>query len=967
MYASKIIYTDKDGKKYELYYPIILNPVYDEAFEFTEITSGDYKGTYSVKSKGGLKGDIVVPSFYRDSEVTTIGDYAFLEFNSKITNVEIPSSIKVIGDSAFNNCTRLVGIKIPDGVASIGEWAFHKCESITSVVIGGDTPRDSANIVIPKTVKSLGDYAFSGCSGLVTANLSDSTILVEVEVLLTNGGTSVSFYNGVGKGWFDGCIRLENVSLPENSSVIGEEAFFHCISLTIIDIPNYVFQISDQAFSMCHNLENLNMPTNLRVIGELAFRNCYRLTDIEIPQMVRSIGWEAFFGCRNLTVSVSKNNQYFSIVDGCLVEKSTNRVIFANKNANVPSGTSAIDGGAFSGKTFGAPVKIPLSVTEIHSLAFQECENLVLHVEAESKPADWADDWCDDSVTVVWGYKEECEHSYGGWVTTVLPTCTKFGTMEHTCSICGEVETALIEPLGHNWVDATCTTPKTCSRCGETIGEPLGHDWGEWTSNDDRTHSRTCRNESTHIETELCSYSKVVTPPTCTEQGYTTYTCSVCGHIYESDYTAKLEHNYKETIKPPTCTEDGYTTYTCTVCGNSYVADHVFALGHISSDWIIDARPTGLTAGSKHKECTRCGEILETATIPKLENADEYLTYTLLDSGEEYSVKATYLDYLPSELTIPSTFNGKSVSVVEFEAFAGHRESPDIRVALTKVILPDSIKAILPGAFDGCTRLTEINIPMGVEYIGEDAFDDCNNLTIYCEAYEKPDAWDDNWNSSNCNVVWAYRCTNGHTWGFWEDIKPATCTTDGEERHTCKVCGYTETRVVKAFGHNYSTREFEATCTEQGYTEYTCDECLDTYKASYVPALGHDWGELVTTQYPTCESEGMYEETCKRCGEKKTTPITALGHVWIAPTCTEPQTCGRCGATEGNALGHVPSDWIIDVQPTVQAEGSKHKECTRCGVVLETASIPKLEDPNTYLVTENGEFLTDEQGNLLII
>jgi hypothetical protein len=51
-------------------------------------------------------------------------------------------------------------------------------------------------------------------------------------------------------------------------------------------------------------------------------------------------------------------------------------------------------------------------------------------------------------------------------------TCTE----PKTCSIGGETEG---EELGHDWVEATCTEPKTCSRCGETEGKALGHDWIE--------------------------------------------------------------------------------------------------------------------------------------------------------------------------------------------------------------------------------------------------------------------------------------------------------------------------------------------------------------------------------------------------------------------------------------------------------------------------------------------------------
>ena len=98
--------------------------------------------------------------------------------------------------------------------------------------------------------------------------------------------------------------------------------------------------------------------------------------------------------------------------------------------------------------------------------------------------------------------------------------------------------------------------------------------------------------------------------PTCTQAGYTTYTCS-CGDSYKSDYKDALGHDYKNglctrcgakdpsahthdykaTVTKPTCTERGYTTYTCSVCGDSYKGSYVDPLGH---DY-------------KNGTCTRCG------------------------------------------------------------------------------------------------------------------------------------------------------------------------------------------------------------------------------------------------------------------------------------------------------------------------------------------------------------------------
>ena len=109
-------------------------------------------------------------------------------------------------------------------------------------------------------------------------------------------------------------------------------------------------------------------------------------------------------------------------------------------------------------------------------------------------------------------------------------------------------------------------------------------------------------------------------PPTCTEDGYTEHTCSVCGDSYKDTPVEALGHDYsEETIVPPTCTEDGYTEHTCSVCGDSYKDAFVPAPGHTESDWIIDQEPTADSEGSKHKECLVCKKILETQTIDKLE------------------------------------------------------------------------------------------------------------------------------------------------------------------------------------------------------------------------------------------------------------------------------------------------------------------------------------------------------------
>ncbi|MBE6618218.1 MAG: MBL fold metallo-hydrolase [Ruminococcaceae bacterium] len=92
-------------------------------------------------------------------------------------------------------------------------------------------------------------------------------------------------------------------------------------------------------------------------------------------------------------------------------------------------------------------------------------------------------------------------------------------------------------------------------------------------------------------------YKATVTAPTCKSEGYTTYTCSICGDSYVTDRVSTVPHNYKSTVTAPTCVKSGYTTYTCTVCSTSYTSNTVAATGH---NW--KAATT-----SAPKTCTTCG------------------------------------------------------------------------------------------------------------------------------------------------------------------------------------------------------------------------------------------------------------------------------------------------------------------------------------------------------------------------
>lgn len=156
-------------------------------------------------------------------------------------------------------------------------------------------------------------------------------------------------------------------------------------------------------------------------------------------------------------------------------------------------------------------------------------------------------------------------------------------------------------------------------------------------------------------------------------------------------------------------------------------------------------------------------------------------------------------------------------------------------------------------------------------------------------------------------------------------------------------------------------------CTVPG-----CNEVSD--KGNHVYDQEVESSEYLATP-ATCITPARYYKSCI-CGAKGTEAFAAtgthLGHAYIevknpqflrekATNCKEHDTywyvCSRCGKTsktinkyyeDKDSKGeHISSDWIIDQQPTVAKEGSKHKECTVCKEVLETEKIAKLENVKT--------------------
>ncbi len=221
-----------------------------------------------------------------ENGVTSIGECAFCECNG-LTSISIPASVTSIGAEAFNGCSKLTTVSIPASVTSIGNYAFGYCSALTS-------------IEIPASVTTIGEEAFN------------NTALTSIEI-----PASVT---SIGNGVFNDCEKLTSITVAEGNANYSNDtngALFNKGMTTLIkypkgnnadsyEIPASVTSICEKAFADCEDLETVTLPDNVTSIGDDAFNNT-ALTSIEIPASVTSIGKGAFHLCSSLA-SVKLNS-----------------------------------------------------------------------------------------------------------------------------------------------------------------------------------------------------------------------------------------------------------------------------------------------------------------------------------------------------------------------------------------------------------------------------------------------------------------------------------------------------------------------------------------------------------------------------------------------------------------------------------------------------------------------------------
>lgn len=146
--------------------------------------------------------------------------------------------------------------------------------------------------------------------------------------------------------------------------------------------------------------------------------------------------------------------------------------------------------------------------------------------------------------------------------------------------------------------------------------------------------------------------------------------------------------------------------------------------------------------------------------------------------------------------------------------------------------------------------------------------------------------------------------------------------------------------------HSYEEVKVDATCTEKGYTHYTCAECGYEYNDNYVDAIGHNYTEEIILN-STCTSKGLKSLTCKNCNDVKYETINYSDHKTVTDAAVA-ATCSSIGLTEGShcetcgevfeaqeVISMTEHDFVEDVllAATCTSKGLKSLTCKNCGFI----------------------------------
>ncbi|MBQ3013764.1 MAG: leucine-rich repeat protein [Clostridia bacterium] len=288
----------------------------DGAFRETKLWNANSEGNeiYVGKWLVGYKSNTVSTLSIKEDTVG-IASFAFFG-NTGIMHVEIPDSVKIIGEGAFGQ-SKIMSVIIGGGVREIGVQAFVACEELADVILGkmNTNVGDYTTMLGVSVLETIGDSAFRGCSKLEKIEMPSS--LKTVGSYAFRDTDMYNSANGVvyAGNWvvdYNESIGAE-ITFKDNTVGIANYAFYNCNTITAVQMPNSVKTVGRAAFYDCSSLAFIELPPTLEVIQDYTFYRCKNLIITSLPPMLTYIGRSAFYKCGS-SASLAMSDTTFDIL-----------------------------------------------------------------------------------------------------------------------------------------------------------------------------------------------------------------------------------------------------------------------------------------------------------------------------------------------------------------------------------------------------------------------------------------------------------------------------------------------------------------------------------------------------------------------------------------------------------------------------------------------------------------------------
>ena len=551
-------------------------------------------------------------------------------------------------------------------------------------------------------------------------------------------------------------------SIKETTEIICDRAFFVCINLTSISVPNSVKDIGEWAFAGCSLLSSIDIPNSVISIGNNAFAGCLSLKYISIPESVICLNGNPFGDCECEIECLSAN---FIYEDDVLFNRDKSEIIsFRNQEIEsyiIPDSVTSIGDGAFGCCSSLSSLFIPNSVTSIGDGAFEGCSSLSSLVIPDSVVN------IKGNPFYLWKGKLECLSASFIYEDNVLFNMDKSKLISYR----NQEAKSFIIPNGvmsiEKYAFSGCSSlisisvPKSVTSIGDgafdgcsslssiAISDSITS-ISAWTFDGCKSlrsliipDSVTCiGNEAFRGCSSLCS---LVIPDSVTSIGDGAFDgCSSLRSLVIPDCVTSIRDgafdgcsSLRSLIIPDSVTSIGDGAFSsCSSLRSLVIPDSVTSIGNgvfsscsslrslVIPDSVVNIKGNPFCYWKGKLECLSASFIYEDNVLFNMDKSklisfrNQEAKSFIIPDGVMSIGKCAFVDcYSLVSISIPN-----SVTSIGEESFIDCS-------SLRSLVISDSVTSIGDGAFWGCSSLSSLVIPASVTSIGAWAFSGCKSLS----------------------------------------------------------------------------------------------------------------------------------------------------------------------------------------------------------------------------------------------